>query len=148
MRLPSFLLGLAMLGLTAALAARRRGRDAAVLSMPVLAGTGLFFVGSGAVLTDPALAAAVTLAMTGFWLGVHGKDRKAVAWRYSFFLALGIGLLAKGPVVLALVGLPVGLWVVLVRSVAHGAVADALGLRDAAHAGDRRALVYSRRASH
>lgn len=112
-RVPSFMLGLAMLGLTAALASRRRGRDAAIVSLLALAGTGLFFVGSGAVLTDPALAAAVTLAMTGFWLGVHGEDRKAVAWRYSFFLALGIGLLAKGPVVLALVGLPVGLWVVL-----------------------------------
>lgn len=112
-RLPSFVLGLAMLGLTAALAARRRGRDAAIVSLLALAGTGLFFVGSGAVLTDPALAVAVTLAMTGFWLGVHGEDRKAVVWRYSFFLALGIGLLAKGPVVLALVGLPVGAWVVL-----------------------------------
>lgn len=114
-RLPSFILGLAMLGLGFGLMRRQRGSDAALVACLVLASTALFFVSSGAVLTDPALAFAATLAMVAYWRGNRSTGRAAVAWRYAFFAALGLGLLAKGPVALALVGAPLFLWSLITR---------------------------------
>jgi 4-amino-4-deoxy-L-arabinose transferase-like glycosyltransferase len=34
-------------------------------------------------------------------------------WRYGFFIGLGIGLLAKGPLAIVISGAPIGLWVLL-----------------------------------
>ncbi len=114
-RLPSFILGLAMLGLVFGLMRRQRGFDAALAACLVLASTALFFVTSGAVLTDTALAFAATLAMVAFWRGTRSSRRAAAAWRYAFFAALGVGLLAKGPVALALVGAPLFLLSLITR---------------------------------
>lgn len=114
-RLPSFILGFAMLGLVFGLMRRQRGLDAALVACLVLASTALFFVCSGAVLTDTALAFATTLAMGAFWRGTRSSGRPAVAWRYAFFAALGLGLLAKGPVALLLVGTPLILLSLITR---------------------------------
>lgn len=111
-RLPSFLLGLAMLALSARLAT---GRDHALLAAVMMASGVLFFVASGAMLTDTALAFAVTLAMTAFWFGVAAPDAQARRWRYLLFVALGLGLLSKGPVALILSGAPVGAWALVNR---------------------------------
>ena len=114
-RLPSFVLGLAILGLVFGLMRRQRGFDAALVACLVLASTALFFVCSGAVLTDTALAFAVTLAMVAFWRGTRSSERAAMAWRYAFFAALGLGLLAKGPVALLLIGMPLLLLSLITR---------------------------------
>lgn len=114
-RLPSFVLGLAMLGLVFGLMRRQRGFDAALLACLVLASTALFFVGSGAVLTDTALAFATTLAMVAFWCGTRSSGGATVAWGYAFFAALALGLLAKGPVALLLVGTPLLLLSLITR---------------------------------
>ena len=90
LRLPSFLLGLGMLGLVGGLARRRRGDDLALIAILVLASSGLFFVASGAVLTDTALVFSVTLAMVAFWRGVIDPHSEAVVWRYLLFAALGL----------------------------------------------------------
>ena len=75
-------------------------------AVAILATMPLFFLMAGTVMTDMALAACTTAAMVAFWLALEGRRR----WGYVFFAALGLGLLAKGPVVLALVGLPLALW--------------------------------------
>lgn len=112
LRLPSFLLGLGMLGLVGGLA-RRRGDDYALIATLVLGSSSLFFVASGAVLTDTALAFSVTLSMVAFWRGVADPKPGAAVWRYLLFAALGLGLLSKGPVAVILSTAPILAWAVL-----------------------------------
>lgn len=107
-RLPSLVLSLGVLVLIADLARSRRGGDAALAATLILAGSLLFFVSAGAVMTDPALLFAITLSLAAFW---HALAGRVGAWPYLFFVGLGIGLLAKGPIVLVLVGLPLIIWV-------------------------------------
>lgn len=113
LRLPSLLLGIAMLALTGWMAWRQRGQQQAWVAMLVLASTPVFFVSAGAVFTDTALAFAITLAMVAFWQGMNTAGRGGAIWRYLFFVALGLGLLSKGPVVLVLAGLPILAWCLL-----------------------------------
>lgn len=115
LRLPSFLLGLGMLGLVALMPRHHRGRDNALIAMLALASGALFFVASGAVLTDTALAFTVTLAMAAFWRGVADPATHSTLWRHLLFVALGLGLLAKGPVAMILAGAPIVVWTIAVR---------------------------------
>lgn len=118
-RVPSFLLALLVLAMVYFIAVRQRGRDFALVATVVLALSALFFVSSGAVMTDPALLLGTTLSMIAFWRAMTAKERSALVWGYLFFVGLAIGLLAKGPVALILVGLPVGAWVVWQRQWGH-----------------------------
>ncbi|MCP3176220.1 glycosyltransferase family 39 protein [Desulfuromonas sp. KJ2020] len=118
-RLPSFLLALLVLALVYFVAVRQRGRDFALVATVVLALSVLFFVSSGAVMTDPALLLGTTLSMIAFWRAMTAKKSRALVWGYLFFVGLSIGLLAKGPVALILVGLPVGGWVLWQRQWGH-----------------------------
>lgn len=115
-RLPSLLLALAVTALVWRWSAQRSARWAALASA-VLWGSGAFFVAAGAVMTDMALVSAVMLAMFGFW---HAQAAESVRRRrlhgYLFFAGLGLGMLAKGPVALLLIGLPVAAWAVQTRS--------------------------------
>ena len=110
-RLPHFVLGVAVAALTW-WQARTISQRAAWHTAALLAGSALFVVSSGAVMTDMAMAVGNTMVMVGFWRAWQGDaaDRRA-----GWLLALGaaIGLLAKGPVSLVLWGLPVLGWVVL-----------------------------------
>ena len=92
--------------------AARRSRREAVICVALTAGSALFFASAGSVMTDMALALGVTMAMRGFWLGLHGDP--ALRWREEclFVLGLAIGLLAKGPLALVLAGLPIAGWAV------------------------------------
>lgn len=89
---------------------RRRNRDETVIALVLLAGAALFYVAAGAVMTDMALALCALLAMRGFWLGLYGDERDRRRERWLFFVALGLGLLAKGPIMLVLAGLPIAAW--------------------------------------
>ncbi len=51
-------------------------------------------------MTDPSLLFCVTFALASFWHALNGSHN---AWPYLFFIALGLGLLAKGPLILVLV---------------------------------------------
>ncbi len=115
LRLPSFVLSVGMLALVFGMARRQRDLTHAWVSVLVLASGMLFFIASGAVVTDTALSATVTLAMAAFWRGVAEPDTHASLWRYVLFVALGLGLLTKGPITLVLVGLPIVVWAVLSR---------------------------------
>ncbi|MBI5599543.1 MAG: glycosyltransferase family 39 protein [Deltaproteobacteria bacterium] len=96
-----------------------------LLSVTILASTGLFFITSGAVLTDQAMLLGTTLSMVGFWQAVEdgwwaiadgpeGAQEPPVRvrlWGYLFFIGLALGLLAKGPVATVLTVFPIGAWV-------------------------------------
>lgn len=108
-RLPHFLTAL----LTAWLLwdwAAQRSRQEALTAVSLLLGCTLTLVSAGAVMTDMTLVLGTTLAMRGFWLGLQtdrpGQQREA----WLFFVGLTVGLLAKGPLTLVLVGLPVAAW--------------------------------------
>ena len=110
-RTPHWLAGVLVIVLMAWFA-RRQGYDALVTAL-VLATCGLFSIAAGAVMTDMALTLGMTLAMLGFYLCWLGERR----WGYIGFVGLAIGLLAKGPVVLVLVGLAVMPWLFLQHGV-------------------------------
>ncbi len=119
-RLASLVPSLAAAWIAWDLAARRGGRDLALRSTLVLVTTPLFFLSSGAVMTDPALVLGTTLSMAGFWHAMTRTGAAARAWGYLFFVGLAIGLLAKGPVGVVLTMLPIGAWALW-----KGRVADA-----------------------
>jgi 4-amino-4-deoxy-L-arabinose transferase-like glycosyltransferase len=112
-RLPSLLLGIGMLTLVWQWTCARRGRDAALFTTAVLAGTALFFMAGGAVMTDSSLAFCTTLTMIAFWQALQPSSHLGAqrGWGYLFFVGLGIGLLAKGPLVGVLTFLPIIPWV-------------------------------------
>ncbi|MGC2423351.1 MAG: glycosyltransferase family 39 protein [Nitrospirota bacterium] len=109
-RLSSFIFSLGIFWLVYALAMKKNGRGYALSSSVVLWTTPVFFIISGGVMTDPSLAFATTLAMAAFWNAASSTSRRR-AWGYIFFAALGIGLLAKGPVAIVLTMFPIGVWV-------------------------------------
>jgi 4-amino-4-deoxy-L-arabinose transferase-like glycosyltransferase len=109
-RLPALLLSLGSLWLTFSVSRQRQGEDSAWISALVMAGGLLFFLCAGTVMTDPALMFCVTLAQIAFWRALRTPQR---LWGYLFFAALGLGLLAKGPLALVLVGMPIFVWLLL-----------------------------------
>ena len=114
-RLPSFLLLVGCGVLVYRLAKLRAGADAALWTLLAFATTGLVFISSGAVMTDPALVLATTVSMTGFWIALHGPESTRRHAGFAFFLGLAVGLLAKGPVAVVLTMLPVGAWTLWTR---------------------------------
>lgn len=106
-RLPSFLLTLGAGLLVFGFARNPGNRETAIAAAAIMLTSLLGFVVAGAVMTDASLLLATTLAMVSFWYAaVEGRGR----WRYTFFVALALGLLAKGPVALVLTGMPLALW--------------------------------------
>ena len=114
-RLPSLLLSAGCGVLVYRLAALRAGADLARWALLAFATTGLVFISAGAVMTDPALMFATTLAMTAFWIAMYGPDAARRAAGIAFFVGLAAGLLAKGPVAVVLTMLPVGAWTLWTR---------------------------------
>jgi 4-amino-4-deoxy-L-arabinose transferase-like glycosyltransferase len=112
-RCPSLLLSLLVMGLIGHLAKRQGNDQASLIALLVLAGSFYFFLDAGAVMTEPALVFATTLSMVSFWFAIHEDDR---GWSYCFFIGLGLGLLAKGPIALVLVGVPIFFWVLWRRA--------------------------------
>ena len=106
-RLPALLLSIMTLGLVWLLAWKRHGRGASIGAPLVLAASAGFFVAAGTVMTDPALAFSTTLALASFWLAIRYEEK---FWGWMFFAGCGVGLLAKGPVALVIIGMPVFFW--------------------------------------
>jgi 4-amino-4-deoxy-L-arabinose transferase-like glycosyltransferase len=111
-RLPHCLLGAGVVALVA-WHARTTSPRAAWHTAALLTGSALFFVASGAVMTDMAMALGNTMVMVGFcraWRAT-AADR-GTARGASTLMALGaaVGLLSKGPVSLVLWGLPLLGW--------------------------------------
>lgn len=109
-RLPSLLFSCAILYLVWDLVKKHSNFLTANISILVLAGSLFFFLDAGTVMTDPSLLFCITLTNIAFWHAIVDKNR---VWSYVFFAALGLGLLAKGPIAVVLTGLPIFFWVVL-----------------------------------
>lgn len=106
-RLPHLITGLMTL-LVVFLFAKKLRISALVTTFILLTSFG-FYVASGMVMTDSLLTLSMTLAMVGFYLGWAGDK----IWSYLGFIGIGIGLLTKGPIIIALVGLSILPWLVL-----------------------------------
>lgn len=78
----------------------------------IYATTALGFLSAGTVMTDSFLALGSTLVLTSLIVRLQGGP---APWGWLFFVGLAIGLLAKGPLILVLTGLPVFLWVAVTR---------------------------------
>lgn len=108
-RLPGLLLSIGILWLVWNIAKKRSGELVAMTAVLVLAGSFYFFLDAGTVMTDPALLFCTTLIITAFWQAVVNCSKP---WAYLFFVGLGLGLLAKGPIALVLTGMPIFIWIV------------------------------------
>lgn len=117
-RLPHFLC-LVFVAWLAWSMADRRSRGEALLTVALLAGSSLFFVSAGAVMTDEALVVGTTLAMRGFWLHLHRDAGTSGKYQWQLFLGIAIGLLAKGPLALVLVFLPILAWTFGTSQIGH-----------------------------
>ena len=105
-RLPSLLLSIGVLGLIWDLAKKQSGTNVAITAVVVLAGSLFFMLDAGTVMTDPSLLFCITLSLVSFWKAIGGNKR----WGYLFFVGLGLGLLAKGPIAVVLTGMPIFVW--------------------------------------
>ena len=85
------------------------GAPAAATVALVLATSVLFFVAAAAVMTDMLLTIAVTVALAAFWERYRGGS---AAYEAALYVALGLGLLIKGPLAAVLVFAPLAVWAV------------------------------------
>ncbi|MBI1215831.1 MAG: phospholipid carrier-dependent glycosyltransferase [Alphaproteobacteria bacterium] len=106
-RFPSLLLSLVVLWLVWELARDYLSETGRWLAVLILSTMSLFYVVSGTVMTDETLLLTCTMVLVAFWRMVDGPSRKAGYW---MFFGLGLGLLAKGPVVWALTGISAAVW--------------------------------------
>ena len=116
LRLPALLCALGVLALCYSWAEALPKRSGAgpvmhcgPLAMALLCTSAGFFVAAGTVMTDPSLALCTTAMLAAFHQAAI-RGSRSIWWRYGFFLAAGLGMLAKGPVILLYVGAPIGLW--------------------------------------
>lgn len=107
-RLPHWLCAVAIATLVGSW--RVRSQREAIYSVVLLSASALFFALAGSVMTDTALALGTTMAMRGFWLGLNETGARRLREQGLFFLGIAIGLLAKGPLTLVLVGAPIFVW--------------------------------------
>ena len=90
---------------------RWRGEVAAAVTVAAIATMPVFLYLAGGVMTDPALAFCVTLCMVAFYNAINNERPKLFG--YLFFIGMALGLLAKGPLMFVLVGLPIFIWVLM-----------------------------------
>lgn len=109
-RIVIFLASLAILWLVIRAARNEEGGNTGLTAAVILMAMPLFFLCSAAVMTDLALVLGTTWAMVAFRLALREGSKR---WGCGFFLALAVGLLAKGPLALVIVGAPLGGWVLL-----------------------------------
>jgi 4-amino-4-deoxy-L-arabinose transferase-like glycosyltransferase len=67
-----------------------------------------FLIHTGVVSTDTSLEFCITIMMISFWKTMQSETK--TYWNYLFFIALGFGFLAKGPLITVLTFPPLFLW--------------------------------------
>ena len=112
-RLPSWIATVGIVYLTWHFALLLWGKTVARWSALVFSSMALTYISAGAVMTDAFLALGTTLALVSLGLTLNGKS---TAWGFLFFVGVAIGLLAKGPLTLVLIGVPIGTWLVMTRT--------------------------------
>jgi len=112
-RLPSLVFTVATLLVVALFAGRLFGPDAAWTATIVTAATPFTLAYSRTVIFDSALTLWVVLAVAGWYLAVEEDGNRAPWYRAVAWIALGLGVLTKGPIALGLplmVVLPYAMW--------------------------------------
>ncbi|MDN5204886.1 glycosyltransferase family 39 protein [Fulvivirgaceae bacterium BMA10] len=112
-RLPSFLLSISLIFILHSFV-KKRNISFFLLAF-VLVTTPQYLLHAGVVSTDTVLAFCVTMMMLSFWKAMSSEN--SLLWKYLFFVFLGLGLLAKGPLVLVLTGPPLFVWALLQKDV-------------------------------
>mgnify|MGYP003605346615 FL=1 len=105
-RFPSFLLSIILIVITGKMV-QKEGYSFylpgfILLTMPE------FLIHTGVVSTDTTLEFCIVMMMISFWKTMQ-NDTKTY-WNYVFFIALGFGFLAKGPLIMVLTFPPLFLW--------------------------------------
>jgi 4-amino-4-deoxy-L-arabinose transferase-like glycosyltransferase len=116
-RLPHWIAGLLVVWIAWGMAIRSSARLAIYVSA-LLVGSLLFLSSAGTVMTDMVMLVGTTMAMRGFWFGLHGPNEHRQRERWLLFIGLGIGLLAKGPIALLLSFMPITLWAIMSGNIA------------------------------
>jgi len=106
----SAVMGFVMLLATFGFARRHLGKDVAQTTLLILVGSFFFMQEFHLAVPDPYLIAFVTLGLFSFY---HFYETKKSLYLVLFYFFLGLGVLSKGPVAIALPGLSVGLFLVL-----------------------------------
>ena len=114
-RFPSLLFAIGTVLLTGFLVKKREGNNAAIATMAILASSAMFWIGSATVMTDSALTFSITLSMVSGW-NLFSTESRKTAWAILFYTGLGLGMLAKGPLALVLIG---GAFLPLIISSSH-----------------------------
>lgn len=108
-RLPSLLLSLISATLVFRIGKSIYSEDAGIVASAVFLTSILGFVAAGAVMTDAALLLAMTISLASFCKTVKEPNPRVP---YGLFVGLGLGLLAKGPITVVLIGMPVFFWTI------------------------------------
>lgn len=108
-RFPSYLLALVLLIILGKLA--KTAGVSFYLPAFILLTMPEFLIHAGVVSTDSALSFSIALIMISFWKAM--QNEKYSFWNYLFFIALGLGFLSKGPIILVLTVPPVFLWIIV-----------------------------------
>ena len=97
-RFPSAISGICLVLLQYAFVYRWLGAPMALLASIMLLLNMEFLAINRLVLTDPELVVFTTLAGYSFWHALSDSKKSNRLWFLSFYLAMGIGMLVKGPV--------------------------------------------------
>ena len=84
-------------------------RIKATYALAIIASTLGFILAAGFIMTDMLLCLSMVMVMVGFWRGWHGEQ----FYNYLMYAGLGIGLLAKGPLIIVLAGLAIFPWLLV-----------------------------------
>ncbi len=109
-QLPSGLAALVSVLAAWALGTRLFGTAVGLGAGLLLLGGGLFLATSSVLTTDPILSACLAACWWTWWCWEDGRLAGAPAnrWIWGFWLALGLGFLAKGPIALVIAGAGIG----------------------------------------
>lgn len=107
-RFPAWLAHLGTVWLISRYALVLMDRRSALWTALIYSSMGLVYVCAGAVLTDGFVTLGITASLVSAGFTLRGEGR---GWRWLFFAGLVVGLLAKGPLTLVLVGAPLAGWV-------------------------------------
>jgi Dolichyl-phosphate-mannose-protein mannosyltransferase len=103
------LAGLSVLAIVYALSLQLQGKRTALIAITMLASSLLFLSFARLAMSDMLLTLCVTASLACFILTLTAREHSSQALIWLGYVALGLGVLAKGPIALALVGAPIGL---------------------------------------
>lgn len=113
LRLPTFIASLLLIALFWFWPSAKKS-NLALFAAVVYITTPFGFFAAGFVATDIFLTLGLTLSMVGFWLAIQDNQTSQInqttIWHWSFFIGMAIGLLAKGPLAVVLLGLALFVW--------------------------------------